>query len=455
MGTLLFSKRTKLRISADDAFKWYQRPGIFRRLTPPWMNVNHIEGDNGIEKGNLLKIHLCLGFLKRCMRFICSEFKESSSFTVIQRAGPFKLWIHQRIFRNKDQGESYIEDRIKYSLPFSLFGDWLLGKIIQKKLSNIIRYQHEIVKKDVMVSSKKLPEKATKVLLVGGSGMIGEALKIYLITQGFSIQEVSHKKRPDCLYWNKDNKEFDASALQGIYAVIYLGGEPILSRWDEDKKDLIHKSRIERTQALINSLIKADILPKVFICASGINYYGTQRTERLHEKSKSGEGFLAELCQEWELASKPLQEKGVRVINMRLGAVLSPNGGALKMMLPFFKLGLGGRLGSGHQYMSWVSIDDVVDVIYFCMMDKNAEGAINVTAPSPCTNFKFKQTLSELLNRPAWFPVPKFILTLFFGEMAKETILSSLKVYPHKLLALGYKFRYPKLKSALKHLIGR
>ena len=294
-----------------------------------------------------------------------------------------------------------------------------------------------------------------KILVTGPSGLIGSGLIPLLSGKGHTITRLSRSgSSADTAYWNPEGGEIEAIKLEGHDAVVHLAGENIAGRWTREKKAKIEQSRIKGTGLLSRTLAGLNSKPAVIVSASGIGFYGDRGDEVLTEDSRPGEGFLAGLSIKWENALRPATEAGIRVVNMRLGVVLSPGGGALEKMLPPFKLGLGGRLGSGEQYWSWIAIDDVLWAIYHSLVSDTLRGPVNFTAPGPVTNREFAEALGDALGRPAFFPVPAFALRALLGEMAEETMLSSTRAVPAKLLGAGFNFRYAGLKSALNHLLS-
>jgi uncharacterized protein (TIGR01777 family) len=248
----------------------------------------------------------------------------------------------------------------------------------------------------------------------------------------------------------------DTGGLEDMDAVVHLAGENIASgRWTAERKRRIRDSRVRGTRLLADSLARLKEPPKVLVCASAIGYYGNRPEETVNEDSSSGSGFLPEVCREWEKATKPAEESGIRVVGTRFGIVLSPSGGALAKMLLPFRLGAGGKIGSGQQYMSWISLDDAIGAIDHALVTESLAGAVNVVAPRPVTNSEFTKTLGQVLRRPTLFPMPAIAARLLLGEMAEELLLASIRVEPARLLATGYKFRHPDLEGALRQLLGK
>lgn len=292
-----------------------------------------------------------------------------------------------------------------------------------------------------------------KILVTGSSGLIGTALKQSLIETGHEVRgllRVQHEGEP---FWDIENGVIDLSGYAPD-VVVNLAGENLTDRrWNTTKKQRILNSRINGTRLQVDYFANASDKPAVFISGSAIGFYGNRGDEIVDEDSEAGSGFAAELCQQWEATTQPLKQAGIRVVNIRTGIVLSPAGGALQKMLLPFKLGLGGVLGSGKQYVSWLSIDDMVDMLKFVMSKESISGPVNMVSPKPVTNYKLTKALGSALHRSTVFPMPAFIARLLFGEMADELLLSSIRVRPEKMLEAGYKFHHTDLNEALKHLL--
>ncbi|MCX6907006.1 MAG: TIGR01777 family oxidoreductase [Verrucomicrobia bacterium] len=281
-----------------------------------------------------------------------------------------------------------------------------------------------------------------KILLTGAGGLVGSALVPLLTAGGHNITRLSYSQPwPD---------------LAGHDAVVHLAGENIATgHWTPEKKARIRDSRVEVTRRLCETVARLASPPRVFVCASAVGYYGNRGDELLHEESAPGAGFLAEVCRDWEVATKPAADAGIRVVNLRFGVILSATGGALAKMLTPFKFGVGGVIGDGRQWMSWITLDDVIGVIGDALANGTLHGPVNVVAPQPVTNREFTKTLGRVLGRPTVFPIPAFALRLAFGEMADALLLSSQRMEPAKLVASGYRFRFPELDGALRHLLNR
>jgi uncharacterized protein (TIGR01777 family) len=294
----------------------------------------------------------------------------------------------------------------------------------------------------------------SRVLVSGVSGPIGTALLPSLDARGYDVVRLVRGTAAGGAQISWDPLQPIApEAVAGFDAVIHLAGESIVGRWSASKKAKIRDSRVVGTRNLAQALAKAKSKPQVFVCSSAIGYYGDRGDEVLREDSTGGAGFLAEVCRDWEAATKPAIDAGIRAAQIRTGVVLSPKGGALGKMLTPFKLGLGGDLGSGRQWMSWIDVQDMVGAIHHVLKMDLLQGPVNMVAPRPVTNAEFTRTLASVLSRPAMFPVPAFVVKAAFGEMGESVLLGSQRVEPARLVASGYPFRYSELRGSLENAL--
>ena len=294
------------------------------------------------------------------------------------------------------------------------------------------------------------------VLISGATGLIGSALTHELEAKGHTVRRLTrHPRQEGDIRWDIDAGTVDGD-LSGIDAVVHLAGESIAEgRWTEEKKRRILESRRKGTRLLAEKVAGLDEPPSVMVSVSATGYYGDRGNELLTEESESGDLFLSEVCREWEAAADPAREAGVRVVHPRLGIVLGTEGGALGATLPIFKLGGGGKIGSGGQYWSWVSFDDVIGVILHVMDSEDLSGPVNVITPDSPTNAEYTRVLGKVLNRPTLFTVPAPAARIILGEITDELLLASARVEPVRLQETGYSFRHPELEGALRHLLGR
>jgi uncharacterized protein (TIGR01777 family) len=359
-------------------------------------------------------------------------------------------------FVPNESGSSFLEDRIEYELPAGAAGRLLAGSSIREDLERTFRYQHRILGEDLRLHEGFADRPRLRVAITGASGLIGSALADLLTTGGHEVVRLSRNpSKPGEFLWNPAGGELDTGSLDGVDAVVHLAGENVAARrWTTAQMEKIWSSRIAGTRWLIDRLGKMTARPSTFLCASAIGIYGSRGEERLCEAAHPGDGFLANVGFSWEAEAMAAREIGMRAAVARFGVVLSPRGGALAKMLPVFRAGLGGRIGSGRQMMSWVSIEDAAAAILQVLMDDSLEGAVNVSAPRPVSNREFTDTLADVLRRPAVLPVPAVAARTVFGEMANEMLLASALVVPERLEDHGFAFRHPTLEPALRQLLG-
>jgi uncharacterized protein len=298
------------------------------------------------------------------------------------------------------------------------------------------------------------PLTITKVCVMGATGLLGRALCAALERAGVTVHRYSRSARPGFARWDPLAGMIDAEKLNGVDAVVNLAGEDLADRrWSAARKRLLRDSRVGSTQLLARTLAKLEAPPLVLVNASAVGFYGHRGADAVYEESPPGRGFLPELCQAWEAATAPAAQRGMRVVLPRFGMVLTPEGGALAKMLPIFRMGMGGRFGSGQQFMPWIALTDAVSVIRFLMGAGQVSGPVNSVAPEATTNEDFVEALGRVLKRPAWLPVPNFALKGALGELS-QIVLEGANVRPRVLEHVGFRFDYPRLEDALESIVG-
>jgi len=297
---------------------------------------------------------------------------------------------------------------------------------------------------------------SARIVVTGASGLIGRALASSLKMRGCEVFRLVRgtPTAEDQIRWDPA-RSLPSETVSGFDAVVHLAGETVVGRWTQAKKARIRDSRVGGTRTLTHALAKAAKRPRVLVTASAIGYYGDRADEVLNEKSSSGTGFLPDVCREWEAANQPATDAGIRTVQIRTGVVLSAEGGALQKMLPPFRLGVGGKLGSGGQWMSWIHIHDMVGAIHHILKSDLLQGPVNLVAPNPVSNTESTETLASVLSRPAIFPVPAFAIKVLFGQMGEEVLLASQRVEPARLVTSGYPFQYSDLRKALEAILNK
>ena len=447
--------RTRISAPVETAFAWHERPAAFERLNPPWEPVEVIEKTGGIEDGAQVTLRMSK---PAPIKWVVEhrDYRKNEQFCDQQISGPFRYWVHTHRFERDGDEACFLEDHIEYALPLEPASSLIAGGMTKAKLDALFRFRHQITVRDIETIERE-GVTPMKIAVTGSSGLVGKKLMAYLATQGHEAVSVTRKEGVEgAIVWKPKAGKIDPDDFKGIDVVIHLAGESIAEgRWNEEKKRRIRESRVEGTRLLAEALAKVEGGPKTLICASAIGYYGDRGSEVLTEESEPGDTFLADVCKAWEEAADPAREAGLRVAHLRLGVVLSPEGGALEKMLTPFKLGGGGNIGDGKQYWSWVSIEDVFGAMGKAINDDKLRGAVNVTSPNPVTNQEFTKTLGKVLRRPTLVPMPAFAARTALGEMADALLLASARVEPRVLSEAGYEFLHPDLEPALRTLLGK
>lgn len=457
MNEQVYSRRVELPVEAKSAFAWHEREGALDRLIPPWEQVQVASRSDGVKDGARVELVNRLGILR--LRWIAEhcDYRPPEQFRDIQLSGPFALWEHTHRFEPGPSDCATLEDEVHYRLPGGVLGRLLGNQYVRNRIDRMFKYRHDVTRADLAAHAAYQEQATMHVAVTGSSGLVGSTLVPMLTTGGHQVTRLVRRSAGEGeVQWDASAASFDAAKLDGVDAVVHLAGENIAAgRWSTEVKRRIRDSRVHGTRILCEGLAGMATPPRVLICASAIGFYGDRGDEFLDEASSAGEGFLAEVARDWEAATQPAAEAGIRVVSLRLGVVLSPRGGALEKMLTPFKLGGGGRVGSGRQYWSWISVDDAAGAFLHALMTQSLSGPVNAVAPHPVTNQEFTKTLGKVLGRPTLVPMPAFAARLALGEMADELLLASTRVTPGRLLDSGYTFRHSTLEDALRHVLGK
>jgi len=439
--TQRYLARSPMPASARALFDWHGRPGAFERLNPPFDPVRVVERTGGLEVGARTVLRMHLGPLPRTWVAVHTAYQDGVSFSDRQESGPFAFWEQTHRMLPDGPNHSFLEDEVHYRLPLGWVGALGGGTLARAKLESLFAYRHALLAAD-LARHGGLPGPTLRVGISGSHGLIGTALTDFLTTGGHQVQPLPRSG-------------YTPALLEGLDAVVHLAGASLADgRWTPERKEEITRSRVDSTAGLVEAMRGCTRPPQVLLAASATGVYGERGSEALDESSAPGSGFLADVCQAWEAAARPAEALGVRLVTLRTGLVLSPNGGALAKLAPIFRAGLGGRVGNGQQYYSWIALEDMVGALHFALRRTSVRGPLNLTAPEPVTNRVFTDVLGAVLRRPTPFPVPAPAVHALFGEMGSATVLASARVLPRGLLAAGFQFRWPGLREALRFCLG-
>jgi uncharacterized protein len=431
-----------------EVFAWHTRPGAMRRLVPPWQPMTVVAETDSLADGRAV-----LG-LPGGLRWVAQH--DPSGFDPPYRfvdelssqglsSWPARIvgrWRHTHEF-SEQSGGTRVYDRVDTTVPGAA-------------LRSTFVYRHRQLAED-LAAHRAAAAQPMVIAVTGASGLVGSALSAFLSTGGHRVIRLVRRRARNELerQWNPSRPAPDL--LSGVDAVVHLAGASIAGRFTDRHKAAIRDSRIEPTRRLADAAALADDGPTTFVSASAIGYYGFDRGDALlGEESVRGDGFLADVVADWESATAPAAEAGLRVVTVRTGIVQSARGGTLKLMRPLFTAGLGGRLGSGEQWLSWIGMDDLLDVYHRALYDGRLSGPVNAVAPEPVRNADYTKALAEVLHRPAMVPVPSLGPKLLLGEQgARELAAANQRVLPTKLDSLGHRFRRSTITDALVHELGR
>ena len=454
-----FERTVRLGVDTEEAYAWHARPGAFDRLKPPWQRLEVIEPLPEMANGARTVFRIRQGPVG--IRWVADheEVEPGRGFTDVQTRGPFSYWRHRHGFEPIDETSCLLRDSIRYRLPLGPLGKLAGGAMLRRDLDRMFHFRHALTVGDLETHRRysRPLERPLRVAITGAGGLIGSALAAFLTTGGHQvIRLVRHRARgPGEAEWDPATGLRDLEPLEGLDSLVHLAGENIAGRrWTKRRKKRLWSSRVESTEQLVESLRKLERPPRVFLAASGLGIYGESGDRPVDESQPPGSGFLAELAAAWEQAASATREICERSVSLRIGIVLSAAGGALAQMLPAFQVGLGGPLGSGHTYWSWISSDDTLGAMLHALTTESVRGAVNLCAPEPVPQAELASCLGRVLRRPTRLRVPAPVLQAALGDFAAEALFRSIRGVPRKLLDSGFEFRHPGLEGALRDGLG-
>ena len=456
----VFEWRSSVPFPAEQVYAWHARPGAFERLSPPWLRSQVIERSGGIEDHGTLVFEYGSGPLRRRWIAAHGDAEPGRRFSDRQLHGPFEAWEHTHTFIPDGPDRCVVEDHVEYRLPLGDAGGLVAGTPVRHFLERLFRFRQERTLADLTRHAAHAGEPRLRVGVTGASGLIGGQLTAFLESGGHTVVRIGRgaAQRPGDVTWDPAAGRLAPAALAGLDAVVNLAGENTGHRWTAARKQAIVNSRSQGTTLLAETIATMKDGPRTLLSASAVGYYGGDRGDALlTEASPPGSAldFLADVCRQWEAPLLAANRAGIRVIPMRFGVVLTAVGGMLGRVLPAFRAGAGGPVGSGAQWLSWIELDDLIGVVGDLLYAATIDGAVNVTSPSPVTNRDFATTLGGVLGRPTLVPLPAGVVRTVFGEMGEVMLLGGQRVVPERLEKAGIVLRYPALEAALRLELGR
>ncbi|MBW2279150.1 MAG: TIGR01777 family oxidoreductase [Deltaproteobacteria bacterium] len=462
-----YARITRVPFPAGEVFDWHLRPGASSRLTPDWLQMRPVDPLCAVESGVAAEFEMRLGPVPLRFRVGCREIDHGRRI-VQAGSGPMWSFSHERLFRSvlaeqEPEGEQHaaeaacrLEERIHWQAS-GVRRLWPERRTVAA-LSRLLDFRETRLERDLARHASAASSGSMRIAITGASGLVGAALCSFLASGGHRVERLV--RRPAAsdrgeIFWDPARGEIDAASLEGVDAVVHLAGANIAGRWTREYRRHILESRSVGTGLLAKTLASLSRPPRVLVSSSAIGFYGDTGGRVVDESAAAGEGFLAQVCRAWEAATLPLEDAGVRVVHLRTGIVLTPRGGALARLLPPFRAGLGGPVGSGAQSMSWIAADDAIGAIHHCLTCDTLRGPVNATSPEPVSNAEFGRVLGRVLHRPTRLPLPAALVRMALGEMGEQLLLASQSVAPARLLDSGFRFELPGLEAALRFALGR
>jgi uncharacterized protein len=458
-------RTTELPVSAEAAYDWHTRPGAFERLSPPWQHVRVLERAHGVDEGERMVMRVRRGPFSRRWIAVHEAARPGSCFADDQVSGPFADWRHIHRFTPAGADRCVLEDEVHYELPLGAAGEAVAGGAVARDLERLFAFRHQRTRDDLSRHSQW--PRPLRVAVTGATGMIGTEIAAYLRAGGHEVVGIVRgaPRGPEEIRWDPSTGRAPRlDKLEGLDGLVHLAGENIGGgRWTGPRRASILSSRVDGTTTIASALAALERPPRLFISMSGIGHYGDRGDEVLGEESGRGTGFLTDVTDAWEQATAPAWQAGVPTVILRTGVILSARGGALHKMLPAFLAGVGGPIGGGEQWMSWLSLDDYLGIVQWLLqadalaVQAPAEGplVVNATSPEPVQDREFVHTLGRVLRRPSFAPLPATAVRGLCGEMGVQTLLYSQRALPRRLQESGYRFIYPRLEGALRLELGR
>lgn len=457
-----FIHKAPMGTDRKAVWSWYDSPEAFVRIMPEWERLTPVEL-GPLEDGATTRFRMRLGPLRPTWVARHHSVTKGHTFSDRMERGPFGAWDHAHTIVEGD-GQALVDDRVQWRLPMHVFTGWTAPMTVHGRLKTMFAFRSRRTRQDLLRISETSHLPRRRVLVTGSTGLIGTQLCAFLSSAGHDVVRLLrrstvlpvHLQGRPIVRWDDRTGEVLEGSLEGFDAVIHLAGAGIGDRrWTKRRMDVIRESRTGPTRLLAERLAALERPPEVLLSGSAIGIYGHRPDGPVDEESEHGHGFLTEVAEAWEQATEAANEAGIRVVHLRTGLVMTAAGGVLAKQLLPAKLGAGGPIGSGKQQISWISFDDHVHAVHHLMMTPDASGPVNLTAPNPVAQRTFARVLGRVLRRPAFAPLPGFVVKILFGRMGQPLLLEGQAVLPKKLEAYGFRFQHSDLEGCLRHTLGR
>jgi uncharacterized protein (TIGR01777 family) len=443
-------------VSPAEAWAWLARPSSSQRLLPPWSGIRITRAHRDLVDGDVQSCSVPCGPVRLSWSGEYIDCQVANRFCERQLHGPYAEWEHVRRFEAEDDG-CRLQESLDYRLPLGALGRALAGPAVEYRTAMLSAWRNQRILADLARLRDYRSMPPLRVAISGTGGLVGGDLAAFLSSGGHTVLPLVRSAAPvdGGIRWDPARDEIDGEMLSSCDAVVHLGGHPIAGRWNARRRALIRDSRVRSTRLLAETLAKMSKPPRVLVVASAIGWYGDRHEEYVDEMSSPGSGFMAEVCRDWEAACEPARAAGIRVVNLRIGMVLSAKGGALPALLAPYRYGLGAVLGSGEQWVSWIAIDDLVYLLHHALRSKTLRGAVNAVAPSAVRQRDLATVAGRILSHRPHLRLPGGLLRLMGGEMAQELLLGGARVISRQLEQETFAFSSPDLEQALRWELGR
>ena len=451
-----FSSQVSVNASLERSFQWYRNPGTFQRLIPPWAPISLFSDNIRIHENATTESQIAFLGSKYPWKKKFLDVRENRNFSELQVKGPFHFWHNQQSFSpNIYSQDTTISNQVDFELPFGNLGEKLLLNRFRKNLEAYFQYRDEVLKRDLPLFDKRLPIK--RILITGSRGFLGKHLKHFLLSQGHQVNTLTHDfsgKTKGKKTWSYISSSISHDLMENYDVIIHLASENLSNAyWSPEKKCEIYQSRVLGTRLIAKTISELSSPPKLFLCASSTSYYGNT-SHLVSEDANPGSDFLSKVNVERELACKPAEEKGIRTVKLRFGNILSYDSSFLKRLIPIFKMGLGAKIASGHQMISWVSLDDALHALAHIINHEDLTGPVNITSPQLIPQRDFASILAKVLKRPLIFQVPKVLIKSILREKGENLLLNNQEVLSLKLKQSGFVLKHNELERVLSLYLG-